>query len=114
MSNAKFIWNPKKLKTFTFVHGRVVTSDCKDQSILEKLFNDPRKDVVILNPNFKPLEDEVEKKVAVEIPKEETIVQDSEEKKKCKDLKDQGMTLSKISKETGIPFKKVKEYVNEE
>jgi predicted metal-binding protein len=119
MSNAKFIWNPKKDKVFTFVNGRVVKSDCKDQAILEKLFNDPKKDVVILNPNYK-IEGKVEtitgpesgSEIRTAVSVDLTPVDESSEIETVKSLIASGKTIDEIKEQTGLSKTKIKKYLN--
>lgn len=109
MSNAKFIWNPKKEKVFTFVNGRVVNSDCKDQSILEKLFNDPKKDVVILNPNYKV--EGKSKEVKTVDTKAIDPVKTESDKDLVNRLSSEGKTIDEIKEQTGISKTKIKDYL---
>lgn len=127
MSQEKLIWNPIHKGMTFFLKGRPLTvGNSTDQKTLETIFLDPkRKGIVIENPNFEgcddcdddhPCEECEEKKKAEAAAKanevvETTTVDESEQKELVIKLKASGLSNNKIAKQTGISYKKIKEYL---
>lgn len=105
MGNLKYVWNPVHKGVRTFISGRSVDSNTTDQTLLEIIFNDPkRQGLVILNPDYLP-----EEAIKDEFSKVEKV--NITDKEKVRELFSKGYSKNRIKKETGISPAKIKQYL---
>lgn len=107
MESNKYMWNPAyKGMTIYYKGIAVKVGEPIEQNIMESFYNDPnRNGLVLMVEQVKSIQPEV---IAVGEPEQLT----TDPKTKAKEMFEQGMSITQISKALQLSYPTIKKYVN--